>query len=72
MIPERIFTDEQLVEIYRCCADTLDAGLDLSYDQEECIRSVQDQIESSMPDIMDRIKGQDQHTMEHPSQEPTM
>ena len=72
MIPERIFTDEQLVEIYRCCADTLDAGLDLTYDQEKCIRSVQDQIESGMPDIMDRIREQDQHTVEPQSQEPTM
>ena len=72
LIPERIFTDEQLIEIYRCCADTLDAGLDLSYDQEKCIRSVQDQIESGMPDIMDRIKEQDQHTAEPQSQGPTM
>ena len=56
LIPERIFIDEQLIEIYRSCADTLDAGLDLTYDQEKCIRSVQDQIESAMPDIMDRVK----------------
>ena len=72
LIPERIFTDEQLIEIYRCCADTLDAGLDLSYDQEKCIRGVQDQIESGMPDITDRIREQDQHTIEPQSQEPTM
>ncbi len=65
LIPEqRLFKDEQLIEIYRCCADTLDAGLDLTYEQEKCIKSVQEQIEYGIPDIMDRIREQDQHTVE--------
>lgn len=59
---QQLFKGEQLIEIYRCCADTLDAGFDLTYEQEKCIKSVQEQIESGMPDIMDRIRGQDQHT----------
>ena len=59
---QQLFKDEQLIEIYRCCADTLEAGFDLTYEQEKCIKSVQEQIESGMPDIMDRIRGQDQHT----------
>ena len=73
LIPEqRLFKDEQLIEIYRCCADTLDAGFDLTYEQEKCIKSVQAQIENGMPDIMDRIREQDQHTVEPYSQEQTM
>ena len=73
LIPEQhLFKDEQLIEIYRCCADTLDAGFDLTYDQEKCIKSVQEQIENGMPDIMDRIREQDQHTVEPYSQEQTM
>ncbi|MBE6949342.1 MAG: hypothetical protein E7456_05795 [Ruminococcaceae bacterium] len=73
LIPEQqLFKDEQLIEIYRCCADTLDAGFDLTYEQEKCIRSVQEQIENGMPDIMDRIREQDQHTVEPYSQEQTM
>ncbi len=72
LIPEhRIFGDEQLVEIYRCCADTLDAGFDLTCSQEECIKGIQQQIENGIPDIMERIKEQNQH-MEPPSQELTM
>lgn len=39
-----IFNQEQLVEIYRCCSDTLDAGFDLTAEQEKCIRGVQEQI----------------------------
>lgn len=73
LIPEqRLFKDEQLIEIYRCCADTLDAGFDLTYKQEKCIKSVQEQIENGMPDIMDRIREQDQHTVEPYTQEQTM
>lgn len=73
LVPEqRIFEDEQLIEIYRCCADTLGAGFDLTYEQEKRIKSVQEQIENGMPDIMDRIKDQDQHNMEQPSQDLTM
>ena len=70
--PQRLFSEEQLIEIYRCCADTLDAGFDLTYNQEKCIKSVQEQIESGMPDIMDQIKKQDQHTMGPCTQEQTM
>ena len=65
LIPEQqLFKDEQLIEIYRCCADTLDAGFDLTYEQEKCIKSVQEQIENGMPDIIDRIREQDQHTVD--------
>lgn len=69
---QQLFTDEQLIEIYRCCSDTLDAGFDLTHEQEKCIRSVQEQVESCIPDIIDRIKGQDQHMAEPYSQEQTM
>jgi len=70
---QQLFKDEQLIEIYRCCSDTLDAGFDLTYEQEKCIKSVQEQIESGMPDIMDRIREQDQHTVDPGyGQEPKM
>lgn len=60
---QQLFKEEQLIEIYRCCADTLDAGFDLTYAQEKCIRGIQEQIATGMPDIMDRIREQDQHTV---------
>lgn len=73
LIPEQqLFSPEQMVEIYRCCADTLDAGFDLTCDQEKLIRSVQEQIERGMPDIMEQVHEQDQHTVEPHSQEQTM
>lgn len=73
LIPEQwLFKDEQLIEIYRCCADTLDTGFDLTYEQEKCIKSVQEQIEYGMLDIMTRIREQDQHTVESYTQVQTM
>lgn len=69
---QQLFKDEQRIEIYRCCADTLDAGFDLTYEQEKCIKSVQEQIVNGMPDIMDRIQAQDQHTAVPYDQEQTM
>ena len=55
-----------------CCADTLDAGFDLTYDQEQCIKGVQEQILSGMPNILDHINEQEQHSTDSQSQELTM
>ena len=58
----------QLIEIYRCCTDTLQGGFELSYDQEKTIQEVRKQIEECLPDIMERIQQQDAE----PTQEQTM
>lgn len=73
LIPKQLlFSQEQLIEIYRCCADTLDAGFVLTADQEMCIKSVQEQIVSGTTDILDRMREQEQHTTDFYGQEPTM
>ena len=69
---QQIFNQEQLVEIYRCCSDTLDAGFDLTAEQEKCIRGIQEQIAIAAPDALDRIREQEQHLMEPYNQEPIM
>lgn len=61
---QQIFNQEQLIEIYRCCSDTLDAGFDLTAEQEKCIRGVQEQIAIAAPDALNRIREQEQHPME--------
>ena len=53
-------------------SDTLDAGFDLTYEQEKSIKSVQEQIKDGMPDIMERIREQGQHTVEPYTHEQTM
>ena len=69
---QQIFNQEQLVEIYRCCSDTLDTGFDLTAEQEKCIRGVQEQIATAAPDALERIREQEQHPMEPYNQEPIM
>ena len=69
LIPkQQLFREEQLIEIYRCCTDTLQGGFELSYDQEKTIQEVRKQIEGCLPDIMERIQQQDAE----PTQEQTM
>ena len=61
LVPQhQVFNQEQLTEIFRCCADTLNADLNLSPKQEACIRDIQEQIESGIPDVVHRIKEQEQ------------
>ena len=59
LIPEQqLFREKQLIEIYRCCTDTLQGSFELSYDQEKTIQDVRKQIEECLPDIMERIQQQ--------------
>lgn len=60
LIPEQqVFREAQLIEIYRCCTDTLQGSFELSYDQEKTIQDVRKQIKECLPDIMERIQQQD-------------
>ena len=69
LIPEQqLFREKQLIEIYRCCTDTLQGSFELSYDQEKTIQDVRKQIEECLPDIMERIQQQDTE----PTQQQTM
>ena len=69
---EQLFSPEQLTEIYRCCADSVDgAFFELTDKQEEVIRSVQQQIEVCVPDLNERIRQQEEAS-ERVSQEQTM
>ena len=57
---EQLFSPEQMTEIYRCCADSVDGDFfDLTAEQEKVIRSVQRQIEDCVPDVVERIRQQE-------------
>ena len=57
---EQLFSLEQMTEIYRCCADSVDGDFfDLTAEQEKVIRSVQQQIEDCVPDLAERIRQQE-------------
>ena len=73
LIPkEQLFSPEQLTEIYRCCADSVDGEFfELTDKQEEVIHSVQQQIEVCVPDLNERIRQQEE-ALERVSQEQTI
>lgn len=53
----QFFNPEQLTEIYRCCADSVDGDFfELTGTQEKMIRSVQQKIEECVPDLDERIR----------------
>lgn len=61
LVPQyQVFNQEQLTEIFRCCADTLNTNLNLLPQQEACIRDIQEQIENGIPDVVHHIKEQEQ------------
>ena len=69
---EQLFTPEQMIEIYRCCADSVNGDFfELTGEQEKIIRSVQQQIEECVPDLDERIRQQEE-ALEQVAQEQTM
>ena len=69
---EQLFTPEQMTEIYRCCADSVDGDFfELTGEQEKMIRSVQQQIKECVPDLDERIRQQEE-ALEQIAQEQTM
>ena len=67
-----IYTPEQMTEIYRCCADSVDGDFfELTGEQEKMIRSVQQQIEACVPDLDERIRQQEE-ALEQVAQEQIM
>ena len=63
---------DEMKEIYRCCADSVDGEFfELTDKQEEVIRSVQQQIEVCVQDLNERIRQQEE-ALEQASQEQTM
>ena len=66
-----MFTQEQMTEIYRCCADTLESGYDLTAKEEKLIEGIRDQIERAVPDLAERIESLKQEA-EQTMQGPTM
>ena len=68
---QQFFSPEHLAEIYRCVQDALDHPYELTYDREECLCKIQEQITDLVPDLQQRI-AQAQPQDESAFTEPTM
>lgn len=54
---QRVFSEEQLIEVFRCCEDTLTDGYILTDNQRKTIKGIQSQIEELMPDLREQLYG---------------
>jgi hypothetical protein len=52
---QRLFSDDQLTELYRCASNELDNNFNLTYDQEKSIDNIRMQIRSLVPNLDDRL-----------------
>lgn len=59
MDKSRLFTPAQLSIMYQCGEDALNYGLDMTYEQEQSIKSVLAQIEEVHPDVVEQSRHQD-------------
>lgn len=62
---EKQFTPEQLTALYLCTSDALNYGLDISYEQDQLIRSAQSLIEETVPDLQQRIAAQQEQGQQY-------
>lgn len=52
---QRLLSDEQLTEIYRCIHETLDSGYPITAQREKLLRDTAEQIEWAVPDLEERV-----------------
>lgn len=60
----RLFSEDQMEEIYRCCEDTLCETYELDEKQRKIIEGVQEQIRIAIPDIVEQIQEHDRQAFE--------
>jgi len=60
---ERVFSQDELTEIYRSLSNTLDCGDYLTYDQERCLERLQQKIERQVPDIAESLESGMEQTL---------
>ena len=53
---QKLFTDKEMMQIYRCTEDTLNNGYELSGEQIEVLEQVQEKIKESIPNFDEKLK----------------
>lgn len=60
----RQFTDQQLVELYRCVCETLESGYPLTKERREVLEQAAEQVEGSVDDLDERVNLSNQREQE--------
>lgn len=53
---ERIFSDQQLTEMYRCIHETLGSGYPITLEQEKLLTGSAEQIEAAVPNLEELVQ----------------
>ena len=65
----RQFTDEQLVELYRCACETLESGYPMTKERREILERTAEQMENSVDDLDERVSQSNQRELEAAEQQ---
>lgn len=65
----RQFTDEQLTEVYRCIAETLDSGYPITREREKTLTTTMEQISASVDNLDERVSLSNQRELEAAEQQ---
>ncbi len=61
---DRLFSAEQLTEIYRAVQETLDSGYPITEERERLLKGAAAQIERAVPDLRERVGLSNQKELE--------
>lgn len=61
---KRLFTDEQLVEVYRCVYETLDSGYPITSERQRLLEDTAEQIESTVTQLDKLVNQSNQKELE--------
>ena len=64
MDPDRVFSNEQLAEVYRCVRETLENAYPISQERQRLLETVEEQIRDTIPDLAGRLDQPKERTME--------
>lgn len=60
----RLFTNEQLAEVYRCVHETLESTYTMTPERQKLLEGVADQIEHAVPDLAEQVSRYNEREME--------
>lgn len=56
ILPEQLFNDQQLVEVYRCIHEMLESDYSITLEREKLLTGIVEQIETAVPSIAELVQ----------------
>ena len=69
MDQHRLFTNEQLAEVYRCVSETLESAYPITPERQKLLEGVSEQIRWAVPDLPELVSQSNERELEAMSQE---